>query len=310
MCWFSCTHGPWPATQRHCCHQTAQGCRLQNLRQDSLGPSGRTWCCWLSYLELLRLSGQADRIHHGYEDGNVPQRAPHAARYADTQGVTWAFGELHRSGLLGISSCQTRRTRQTCFGLICFLLLLPSFGVWITKILTVCAEAQLVWVVFKVPRIWAGLGGHLGTARFIHLHINIQISFFKDLFAVPLRLCCDHPVPGCTERAFVQSGRVRLWTCQFPSWLAPHSTAPQSNTLLSYHLNAIETAGLDCWGPPYLEECRRGLLSGRPEVLTVDWQDLVTLHQLAIWVDQATFHDVGHKHSCVVPSGQRTRTPS
>lgn len=51
----------------------------------------------------------------------------------------------------------------------------------------------------------------------------------------------------------------------------PHTALQtQSNALLSCHLRGIETAGLDGRGQAYLEECRRGFLSGRPEVLAVD----------------------------------------
>lgn len=65
---------------------------------DALGGTGRE--VWISYLELLGLSSHAHWVHHGDEDGNVPQRAPHTSCYTDTQRVTGTFSELHRAGIL------------------------------------------------------------------------------------------------------------------------------------------------------------------------------------------------------------------
>lgn len=58
------------------------------------------------HLELLRLSSQADGIHHGDKDGDVPQGASHAPRYADTQRIAGTFDELHCSGFLVLRSCE------------------------------------------------------------------------------------------------------------------------------------------------------------------------------------------------------------
>lgn len=55
-------------------------------------------------LELLGLSSQAHRIHHGDEDGYVAQGAAHAACYTDAKRITGAFGELHCSGLRTVQS--------------------------------------------------------------------------------------------------------------------------------------------------------------------------------------------------------------
>lgn len=52
-----------------------------------------------SHLQL-GLSGQADGVHHSDEDGDVAQRAAHAARDADAQRIAGAFGQLHRSDVL------------------------------------------------------------------------------------------------------------------------------------------------------------------------------------------------------------------
>lgn len=53
----------------------------------------------------------------------------------------------------------------------------------------------------------------------------------------------------------------------------------------------------------YLEERRRGLLGGRPDVLAVHRQDLVALRQPPVGVRRASFHDVGDEDSGVVPGG-------
>lgn len=47
------------------------------------------------YLELLGLSGQADGIHHGDEDGDVPERTAHSACNTYTQRISGTFSELH-----------------------------------------------------------------------------------------------------------------------------------------------------------------------------------------------------------------------
>lgn len=57
-----------------------------------------------SYLQLLRLSGNSDRVHHGDEDGDVAQGAAHAAGYANAQGIVRPFGELDCSDVLTLWS--------------------------------------------------------------------------------------------------------------------------------------------------------------------------------------------------------------
>lgn len=65
-----------------------------------------------------------------------------------------------------------------------------------------------------------------------------------------------------------------------------------------------------CGIPPtsYLEERRRGLLSGRPHVLAVDRQDLVALRQPAVGVRRTSSHDVGDEDPGVVPGDEEELT--
>lgn len=57
----------------------------------------------------------------------------------------------------------------------------------------------------------------------------------------------------------------------------------------------------------HLEQSSHGLLSGRPHVLAVDGQDLVALHQLAVQVHQASFHNVRHEDSSVIPGVDKNK---
>lgn len=66
----------------------------------------------MSYFELLSLSSQAHRVHHGDEDGDIPQRAAHAPRYTDPQRVMGPLSELHCPGLLMLLSCEGNKHVQ------------------------------------------------------------------------------------------------------------------------------------------------------------------------------------------------------
>lgn len=175
------------------------------------------------------------------------------------------------------------------------------------KILTVWTQARFVSIVQKISRVWAGLGGHLRAACFTHLSYNHPDVDFKHSLAVICMLYCTDPVPGCTERAFVQSERDQPWIFQFPSWLTLHSTTTKRTHCLVIIRLGLKCALPDFAGRSYLEECRCGLLSGRSEVLAVNRQDLVALHQPSICVHQTAFNNIGHKYSCVVPGREGIR---
>lgn len=269
----------------------------------------------VSYLEFLGLSGQANRVHHGDEDGYVTQGAAHAACYTDPQRIIRTFSELHCPRVLMLWSWGAEiKKAETSTWLQWIDGYLPSqiaANSWYSQSWLVLSgstgrfpESEHVWeaaLELPVSLIW-----NRSTQRCYCLLSHLFSRITEEWFPF-----YSKPILGW-EMDYLTALRQPSLRVEGSSFKPPHLQLYRPHAALQHRIYHIVCPlvsrhtlkqMLHCTvrQSQYLEQRRHGFLSGRPDVLAVDWQDLVALCQPAISVHQTSFHNIRHKHSCVIP---------